>query len=208
MLVMSTLCHDFGKPSTTTLDDNNVFVAHNHEAEGEKPTLSFLNKVLIGKDDIRTSIVNLVVNHLAHINPLSDKGIARLSRRLEPTTIDMLSYVVEADHSSRPPLPKELPQQMKDIVIRSRNLQINDKANTDIANGDDIISCAVNNKIPSVYRTGGRHFGVILNACRKLQEEGILNENNKMDIIILLCTNDLKTIKDTLDNELKSILYE
>jgi len=59
---LSILCHDFGKPSTTTTDYGHI-TSRGHEPEGEAPTRRFLER-LTKQDDLINGVIPLVLCHL------------------------------------------------------------------------------------------------------------------------------------------------
>jgi tRNA nucleotidyltransferase (CCA-adding enzyme) len=56
------LCHDFGKPATTTTDFGRI-TSRGHEPEGEAPTRRFLER-LTNQDDLINEVIPLVLCHL------------------------------------------------------------------------------------------------------------------------------------------------
>lgn len=109
-VMYAALCHDLGKPETTTFSDGRLR-SIGHEEAGKGPTARFLEKVGVSKDLI-ARVVPLVVNHLwpgtmyrDHLKKkeVSDGAFRRLAKRLAPATIAELTYVSEADNLGRGP---------------------------------------------------------------------------------------------------------
>jgi tRNA nucleotidyltransferase (CCA-adding enzyme) len=102
VLMFAALCHDFGKPLTTT-EKNGRIVSPNHEAKGAEPSEKFLRKFELSETIIE-KIVKLVKEHLRpatlhKAKPyVSFSAIKRLSYRVD---IEMLLLVAEADHFGR-----------------------------------------------------------------------------------------------------------
>ena len=71
------LCHDFGKPATTTHDADGRIRSKGHEEAGEEPTRAFLARLIEGRR-------------------LADEGGLQVREHLKPTVL----Y-----HAGRPPLP-------------------------------------------------------------------------------------------------------
>jgi tRNA nucleotidyltransferase (CCA-adding enzyme) len=142
MLVLSALCHDFGKDGATVWSSTNkkkplpqwIFQSSNplsalarvftsfiptkewtwrspgHGTAGVAKSEDFLQSIgcpvaLIDK------IKPLVAAHLDYLGVKgSKKVVRRLANRIHPATIQELCWLIEADHSGRPPLPKKLPE--------------------------------------------------------------------------------------------------
>ena len=104
VLMYAALCHDLGKPSTTSFSDGRLRSLGHCEA-GEAPTRSFLGR-LTRESAFVDAAAKLVVNHLMP-NSLYTSGagaaaIRRLAKRLEPeVNIDMLVRLARADHCGR-----------------------------------------------------------------------------------------------------------
>jgi tRNA nucleotidyltransferase (CCA-adding enzyme) len=103
VLMLAALCHDLGKVTTTELCDDGRIRSLKHDKEGEQPIRSFLSKISCPNELIER-IVILGRNHMIRREKsLTKRVITRLINRLEPENIYMLSRVVEADASARPP---------------------------------------------------------------------------------------------------------
>ncbi len=105
-LMLGVLCHDFGKPATTAVEDGRIR-SRGHEEAGREPTRLFLEALAVSHD-VRDAVVSLVVHHLApsmlykleHMPsgvPVSDGAIRALARRVHPATMAQLALVSEAD---------------------------------------------------------------------------------------------------------------
>jgi tRNA nucleotidyltransferase/poly(A) polymerase len=105
VLLFAALCHDLGKPATTSHDPDGRIRSPGHDQAGIAPTESLLRRIGC-PHDILTQVVPLVREHMAHIGmTITDRAVRRLSLRLAPATIEQWGRLVEADHSGRPPLP-------------------------------------------------------------------------------------------------------
>ena len=107
-VMLATLCHDLGKPATTTHEDGRVR-SRGHEEAGRAPTASLLerwNLHTLSGYDVRAQVIALVVDHLKPGQlyddraRVSDGAIRRLARRCEP---DLLYRVARADCLGRRP---------------------------------------------------------------------------------------------------------
>jgi tRNA nucleotidyltransferase (CCA-adding enzyme) len=108
VLMLTALCHDLGKPLTAGFVDGRIR-SHSHDTQGVAPTKAFLDRIGTRKKDIEKT-VNLVREHiwptaiLLNQRQNADKrgkisagAFRRLAKRLDPATIEELTYVVEAD---------------------------------------------------------------------------------------------------------------
>lgn len=104
-LVLSAICHDFGKATTTVCQDDGSITSHGHDTEGVGPSEEFLTS--IGAPlYLAPKIGPLVANHMACVNGSpSSRSIRRLMRRLDNdgagSNIEEWARLVEADSSGR-----------------------------------------------------------------------------------------------------------
>lgn len=104
IVMLSALCHDFGKPSTTEMIDGR-WRARGHEEAGVEPTLSFLDTLGIDNEAMRNQISAIVANHLAPAVFYKDKPSVGAFRRLaNKVRLDLLCLVSEADVLGRNPI--------------------------------------------------------------------------------------------------------
>jgi len=115
-VMLATLCHDLGKPSTTLFEDGRLR-SRGHEEAGLAPTRALLDRwnvhTLLGYD-VRGQVLALVGNHLKpgqlydDRERVSDGAIRRLAARTEP---GLLYLVARADCLGRtgdfPPVAME-----------------------------------------------------------------------------------------------------
>jgi tRNA nucleotidyltransferase (CCA-adding enzyme) len=105
VLLFAALCHDLGKPATTSHDPDGHIRSPGHDHAGVAPTESLLRRIGCPQA-IVAQVVPLVREHMAHIGmTVTDRAVRRLALRLAPATIEQWARLVEADHSGRPPLP-------------------------------------------------------------------------------------------------------
>lgn len=99
ILMFSSLCHDFGKPVTTKLDENGVLRSIGHEIEGVPLAAKFLERMK-APNRIVSSVKPLVAEHMAThgcgVKP-SQRAIRRLARRLSPANIKLWTLLCQAD---------------------------------------------------------------------------------------------------------------
>ncbi|MBN2371490.1 MAG: HD domain-containing protein [Vicinamibacteria bacterium] len=101
-LMLATLCHDLGKPSTTACEGGRIR-SLNHEEAGVSPTESLLdrwNVHTLSGYDVRSQILGLVANHLKPMQFFNDReritdgAFRRLARKCE---LELLGRVARAD---------------------------------------------------------------------------------------------------------------
>jgi len=95
------LCHDFGKATTTTIDDDGCTRAIRHEVEGLEPTKSFMYR-LTSEHDFIESILPLVKHHLKPSQFYAQGAKSAAVRRLATkVNIEELVVVAKADFLGR-----------------------------------------------------------------------------------------------------------
>lgn len=99
---LAVLCHDFGKPSTTRKHEGRI-VSRRHEAAGEAPTRTFLNRIETPVEIIE-SVIPLVLYHMRPeqlFNAKSgDSAVKRLGKAMGGR-LDQLVRVCRADKGGR-----------------------------------------------------------------------------------------------------------
>ncbi len=110
-LLFGALCHDFGKPYVTAVENGRIR-SHGHEEAGEVPTRSFLEALYIDGDTI-DRVVGIVKDHMKPYRlwhaecvdekPVTDGTIRRLAARIHPANFCDLVLVTESDYCGRGP---------------------------------------------------------------------------------------------------------
>ncbi len=124
ILVLAALCHDLGKPETTETIDGRI------RSRGHCDTIEIFQDFLArlgAPSSVMERVVVLCRYHLTHVDfKDSLRHVRRLSVALAAAgeTLAMLGRLVEADHSGRPPLSKELPANMKAMLDVAESLNI------------------------------------------------------------------------------------
>lgn len=160
VLMFAALCHDFGKASTTEFIDGR-WRARGHCEASVKPAEDFLTRIgaplaIVGH------VKRLVIEHLAHAGAQpTERVVRRLANRIHPTSVRMLSMVVEADHSGRSPLPPGNPFQS--WVDMAEKLSIDKKKPEPILMGRHMIEMGVK---------PGAHMGKLLHEAFEAQLDG------------------------------------
>ncbi|MBN2017417.1 MAG: CCA tRNA nucleotidyltransferase [Candidatus Cloacimonetes bacterium] len=151
VIMLSILCHDFGKPSTTIKADDRISTPE-HESEGEVPTREFLNRIGVD-NDTKEKVIPLVKNHLAPFSfykaefqkkeKITDGAIRRLARRLYPATIYELTLVSEADYLGKGTRLRDHDTNFKSgqwLIERSQQLNVDRDKPENVIEGKDLIA--------------------------------------------------------------------
>jgi tRNA nucleotidyltransferase (CCA-adding enzyme) len=164
------LCHDFGKPATTTTDFGRI-TSCGHEPEGEAPTRRFLDR-LTNQDDLISEVIPLVLCHLRprplHHANASDSEVRRLARQVQ--RIDRLVRVARADHAGRPPKPFDGFPAGTWLLERARKLEVEDRAPTPLVMGRHLLELGVQ---------PGPDMGRLLDECYEAQLDGLFSTRDE-----------------------------
>lgn len=179
ILVMSILLHDIGKPTTTeevmkldktTMKERLTITSYGHEGLGGTMSKDFLARLGF-HEELITPIANLVADHLASVSISCItarsgklKAVKRLSRRLNPATIQQLLYVIEADHNGRGSDMYKDATGSKDLLELAKEIKVDNKQYEYILMGRHLID----EKLKP-----GPMFGEILRAAEIAQEDGL-----------------------------------
>jgi tRNA nucleotidyltransferase (CCA-adding enzyme) len=174
VLMFAALCHDFAKAThTERMEKNGVlrWASHGHEEAGGPLARRFLNRIGI-KPAIVEQVVPLVENHLAHIR-FTDEGnearsIRRLAQRLQPANLRMLAFLMEADHSGRPPLPTGMPEGAQRMLELADSHQVYHQAPQPIILGRYVL--------PYFENKPGKHIGIVTKAAFEAQLDGAFSD--------------------------------
>ncbi len=113
VLLLATLCHDFGKIETTVRNDRGRWIAPGHAERGSDLAAAFL-RGMHASEQVVDLVLPLVAQHMVTLGmpkhaPPSARVVRRLVRELAPATIHLWAAVCEADSSGRPPKPPQNP---------------------------------------------------------------------------------------------------
>jgi tRNA nucleotidyltransferase (CCA-adding enzyme) len=139
--MLAVLAHDFAKPATTHAEMKNGrmrIVSPGHEAAGGPLAAQFLHR-LNAPNAVRERVVPLVQSHLAHLQAITDRGVRRLARRLQPETIAGLCLVITADQFGRPPKPAEPSEGLLALEAKAAELQLQSAAPRPILMGRHLL---------------------------------------------------------------------
>ena len=166
VLVFAALLHDVGKAATTFTKEGRI-VSPRHAHWGAPIALDFMRS--IGAPEALARAVEVLVDeHMFHIGTPGRRGVGRLIRRLENsnTTVQMLAWVIEADHSARPPLAEGLPPQMADVLEMAAQVDAVRGIPAPMVRGQDLLDREM--------MTPGPKMGIMLRNAHEAQLEGII----------------------------------
>jgi tRNA nucleotidyltransferase (CCA-adding enzyme) len=167
--MLAILVHDFAKPMTTRrkLKEGKMrIVSPGHEEEGGPVAESFLQRIN-APADVRERVIPLVVNHLAHLNPPTDRAVRRLARRLHPENIQGLGLVMKADCMGRPPRPPVPPASISELLRKASELDVHEHAPQPVLKGRHLLQLGMK---------PGRDLGPILHDAYEAQLEGAFQD--------------------------------
>jgi len=184
IIMLAALCHDLGKPETTTSDGRAI----GHEAAGVPITEEFLGK-LTNDRDILATVPSLVENHLKplqyHRDGASDAAFRRLINKHGTEYLNLLSAVSEADASGR--LVKNPDGSMtehgneENVWFRDRIKQVSEAGG--LKEGK-IAPLLTGNDLKGLGFKEGRELGDILRDVQGQQEEGeIASADEALDYV-------------------------
>ena len=167
-VMLATLCHDLGKPSTTQFEEGR-WRSRGHEEAGVPPSESLLDRwnvhTLHGYD-VRAQVLGLVANHLKpgqlydDRERVSDGAIRRLARKCEPI---LLYHVSRADCLGRtghfPPVAMEW------FLEKVRALDVAEKPPEPLLRGRDVLSLGL---------SPGPAVGRVVKAVYEKQLDGVV----------------------------------
>ena len=160
------LCHDFGKPATTTHEFGHI-TSRGHEQEGEAPTRRFLER-LTNQGDLINEVIPLVLCHLRpralHDANASDSAVRRLARKVQ--RIDRLVRVARADHAGRPPKLFDGFPAGEWLLERARKLEVEAQAPAPLVMGRHLLELGVQ---------PGPDLGQLLDECYEAQLDGLFS---------------------------------
>ena len=163
---LAVLCHDFGKPATTTTDFGRI-TSRGHEPEGEAPTRRFLER-LTNQNDLINEVLPLVRYHLRprvlYEADASDSAVRRLARQVK--RIDRLVRVARADHAGRPPKPFDGFPAGTWLLEHARRLEVEGQSPTPLVLGRHLIELGIQ---------PGPDMGRLLDECYEAQMDGLFS---------------------------------
>jgi tRNA nucleotidyltransferase (CCA-adding enzyme) len=167
-LMFGVLCHDLGKPETTSEDEGRIR-SLGHDRAGIEPTTRLLAR-LRASNRLIARVCALVEHHLAPAlfckQGAGPKGYRRLARKLESAgvSLELLERVARADHLGRTTeeaLARRFPAG-DTFLDHARALHVDERGPADVVLGRHLIARGL---------TPGTEFSAILRRCRALQDE-------------------------------------
>jgi tRNA nucleotidyltransferase (CCA-adding enzyme) len=170
VLMLACICHDFGKPATTRLEEGK-WRAKGHCEEGVLPTTQFLRRINC-PDSIAKKVIPLVASHLDHSSFVGRKpsrsALGKIKQRIFPATIAELVLLVEADSSGRFPLPPKSP--ISNWVQLEEEYGLNTPKFTPLLSGKDLISIGLK---------PGKIFSQIISVSSEAELNGEFNNHDE-----------------------------
>lgn len=168
----ATLCHDFGKATTTTYDASG-WHAYGHEEEGVPLADSFLRS-LTTNHNLISQVKPLVRYHMAPNALYKDKAGASAIRRLaQKVRIDLLCRVVTADMQGRPPLNHSSIPSVDWLLGLAKNLNVQSSSIKPLIQGRHLILKGL---------TPGTNFKAILASALQAQLDGDFTTTEEADL--------------------------
>jgi len=167
-LMLGALCHDLGKPGTTTTEEGRAR-SPRHEVFGVEVTRGFLG-ALRAPGELVTRVEALVRHHLAPARLVEvgahAKAYRRLARKLEAAGVDaeLLYRLAKADHLGRTTaqaLARSC-EPAERFLAAMRKLQLHEAGPRDVVSGRHVVALGV---------PPGPQVGAILRRCRAIQDE-------------------------------------
>lgn len=161
-LVFAALCHDMGKPITTVSEGGRIR-SPGHDEAGVPLAISFMQSINAPKD-MTAEVAELTHFHMRHTSgDISPRMARRLRASMKCTSVAMLMFVMEADHSGRPPLPKGLPEAAR---------HLGELMDIEVAN-NTVAPWALGRHLIAAGFKPGPMFGVVLQKIHDQQLDGL-----------------------------------
>ena len=170
LLMLSVLCHDFGKPAVSEVDSRGHIISHGHEAAGIAPTQSFLERIWSRLD--LNAVIPFVAKHMQPLmfqkNNVPDRTYRRLS--LEVKSLELLADIAEADILGASLPGESRDQRLEPITAfreRARSLNVSTIAPSPIVLGRHLIARGF---------SPGPQMKPLLDQCFEAQLNGDFND--------------------------------
>ncbi len=184
IFMLSVLCHDFGKPSTTVFEPDGRITSKGHEESGAEPAERFLAR-LFRDASIAPDVLPIVENHLKpysyFYNHAGDRAFRHLAVRVR--RCDLLAKVALADSSGRPPLPPDR-EPVEWFMKKIRDLELAAGAPKPLIMGRHVLELGV---------APGPAVGRLTAACYQAQLDGKFSTLPDALTALRTLINDLKS---------------
>jgi len=176
-LMLAALCHDFGKPETTTQDGDRIR-AIAHEAASARRARAFLGRLRFGERTVR-AVEALVERHLAPSQLVAQgagpRAYRRLARRLAPAGVSLvrLERLARADHLGRT-TPEALAGRYDAgdrFLAEAEAAGVRDAPRADVVTPADLMARGV---------APGPELGRLLRRCREIEDETGLQDAERV----------------------------
>jgi len=168
------LCHDLGKVTTTTQDDDGIH-SYGHEKESERLAKKMLKRITHNKTLI-DQVATLVRVHMQPIQLVRQKAslsaYKRLARKLGPAlSMQQLAQLVRADKLGRNP-KKQVPLQtatpeVDQFLARAKEARVEHRMEPPLLTGKDFLDVV----------TPGPLLGRVVKAAYELQLDGLTDKD-------------------------------
>jgi tRNA nucleotidyltransferase (CCA-adding enzyme) len=177
VLLFAALCHDFGKPETTTIEDGRIR-SIGHEAKSAERTREWLDELCLPGRHAR-SIETLVAHHLAPAQFVGQgagpRAYRRLARKLAAggVTIVDLERLARADHLGRSVADVHVERfdAGEAFLVAARAAEVHEGVRPDVVAAADLIARGVD---------PGPLLGRLLARCREIQDETGLEDAGRL----------------------------
>lgn len=186
-IILAALCHDLGKAypwhgGTTEFTDGR-WRSPGHAEAGVPIARKFLESIGC-LERIIERVLPLVAEHMICVtSEMNPRVVRRLCVRLDKATLRELLYVIEADHSGRPPLPGGLPDSAADMIEIAEKLALEAAKPKPYILGRHLIARGM---VP------GPIFKEIINKCFEAQLDGIFAVDDAENYLDKLLAEDYK----------------
>jgi len=172
ILLLAALCHDFGKPATTILNEKGNWSSPRHALEGVTIAQNFLKRLQV-PNIILAHVPVLVGEHMANMAAASDElpsfqAVRRLSVRLSPSNIRMWSALCRADSlGCMSDVPRRSVSTWEEVAMK---LEVRESKPKPILQGRDLIELGM---------PPGRAMGELLHRAYEAQLDGTIANLNE-----------------------------
>ena len=179
VLMLAALCHDLGKPATTSRTPEGKIISHGHDVAGEEAARSFIERIW-RRTDLPKMVLPLVLKHMCPASFVRQNAQARSYRKLalQVKRMDLLAKLAKADilGVGELPEPKEAKLARIDLFYeKARELELEREAPKPIVLGRHLVARGM---------TPGPAFKRILDACFEAQLDGVFS--NEEDGLVFL----------------------
>jgi len=172
ILLFAALCHDFGKPTTTVLNEKGNWSSPRHALEGVPIAQKFLKR-LQTPNQIMEHVPILVGEHLAHMAVAPDElpsfqAVRRLAVRLAPSNIKMWSALCRADSLGNGSTePRHRIATWEKVAAK---LEVRENKPKPLLQGRDLLQLGMQ---------PGREMGKLLHRAYEAQLDGIIGNTDE-----------------------------